>query len=120
KAYFVDVGFQLGGDTRLQAWVMLLAATLNVVLNLLFIPRLGLLGAVYATVAVYVVSLLVSLWLVRRSFQLPRPTPILTAPLLATVVMAGLLLVLPEVDGLWSLTWQILAAGAVYLLCLAV
>ncbi len=112
------MGFQLGGDTRLQAWVMLLAAGLNILLNLLLIPSIGLLGAVYSTVIVYVVSLAVSLWLVQRSFPLPRLRLELLAPVAATGGLVLALLWLPAPVSVGSLLLQILLAGAVYLLVL--
>lgn len=119
KAYFVDVGFQLQGDTRLQARVMLIAAGLNIVLNIVLIPRLGLLGAVWSTLLVYVVALLLSLVMVRRSFRLPGLTTDLLKPVLATALMAGLLLLLPAPDGVLSLVLVITAAAGLYALILA-
>lgn len=119
KAYFVDVGFQLGGDTRLQAWVMLIAAGLNIALNVLLIPRFGIPGAVYSTVAVYVIALLLSVLLVRRSFALPRLHLELLWPAVATGCMAGLLWLLPTPTGLLSLLGTVLAAAVLYGLVLA-
>ncbi len=119
KAYFIDVGFQLQGDTRLQAWVMLVAAALNVVLNIVLIPRLGLMGAVWSTVAVYVAALLLSLWLVRSSFRLPRLQPALLKPVAASAAMAGLLVLWPTPARLPGLLLVIVAAAALYGLVLA-
>lgn len=114
KAYYVDVGFQLGGRTALQAWVMLVGAVVNVLLNILLIPSMGLAGAVYSTVAVYVIALILSLILVRRSFQLPRPAAELIWPVIATVLMAGVLWLLPEPAGLFGLVGTIVLAALVY------
>lgn len=119
KAYFVDVGFQLQGDTRLQAWVMLAAAALNVGLNLILIPRFGLMGAVWSTVAVYVLALLLSVWLVRSSFRMPRLTPQLLKPVVATALMAALLALLPTPDSVPGLLLVIAVAAALYALTLA-
>ena len=119
KAYFVDVGFQLGGDTRLQAWVMLVAAILNILLNVLLIPSLGIAGAVYSTVLVYAVALLLSLVLVRRSFALPAPEAEHFWPVLGTALMAGLLWFLPVPVGLVQLLGTVVAAALLYGLALA-
>lgn len=119
KAYFVDLGFQLGGHTRLQAWVMLVAAGLNIVLNVLLIPRFGIAGAVWSTVAVYLIALLLSLILVRRSFQLPSLRLEHAWPAVATAAMAVLLWLLPVPDGLLSLLAIVLAAALLYGLVLA-
>lgn len=119
KAYFVDVGFQLAGDTRLQAWVMLAAAALNVVLNLLLIPGWGIMGAVWSTFAVWALALLLSLLLVRRSFRLPAPQPLLLRPLAATTGFTAVLLVLPEPAGVLQLLGVCAAAGLAFaLICL--
>lgn len=115
KAFFVDVGFQLGRNTVPQAWVMLLAAVLNVALNLLLIPRWGIMGAVWSTVAVYAFALLLSLVLVRRSFPLPGPTRDVAGIVLAAAGMSGLLLWLPEPQGAWPLIAHIAAGAAAYL-----
>lgn len=118
KAYFVDIGFQLHGDTRQQAWVMLSAAGLNVLLNIVLIPRVGLMGAVWSTVAVYAVALLLSVMLVRRSFRLPALRPVLLRPVLATAGMVLLLIVLPQPAGITDLLLVIGAAALAYALLL--
>lgn len=48
-------GLNLTRKTRVIARIVLGAATLNIALNFLLIPRLGIMGAVYATLACYVV-----------------------------------------------------------------
>lgn len=116
KAFYVDVGFQLAGDTRLQAWVMLAAAVLNVVLNLLLIPHWGIMGAVWSTFAVWVLALLLSLMLVRRSFRLPRLQPLLLKPLAATVSLIVVILLLPAPVSLLQLVGTVLAAGLAFTL----
>ena len=118
KAYCVDIGFQLHGDTRLQAWVMLSAAGLNVLLNIVLIPRVGLMGAVWSTVAVYAVALLLSVMLVRRSFRLPALRPVLLRPVLATAGMVLLLIVLPQPAGITDLLLVIGVAALAYALLL--
>lgn len=114
KAFWVDVAFQLADDTRLQAWVMAGAALLNVLLNLLFIPWFGLVGAVWSTVIVFALALLGSLLLSRRSFGLPRPEARLLGPLGATAAMVVLLLALPEPAGFLRLLLTIGAAATLY------
>ncbi|HLR45844.1 MAG TPA: polysaccharide biosynthesis C-terminal domain-containing protein, partial [Deinococcales bacterium] len=118
KAFYVDVSFQLGGDTRLQAWVMAAAAGVNIVLNVLFIPLFGILGAVWATVIVFAGGFIGSLLLTARSFRLPRPSGVLLKPLAATALMSGLLLLAPEPDGVLQLLLTVAGAAAAYGLAL--
>lgn len=71
RSYYLDFAFQLGRYTLGQAWVTLAAAIVNVALTLWWIPRIGLMGAAYATVAAYVLAFGLSLALGRRVFPLP-------------------------------------------------
>ena len=45
KAFYFDLSFQLGRRTIVQVWITLAAATINVLLNLWWIPRFELIGA---------------------------------------------------------------------------
>lgn len=114
KAYYVDLAFQLGRNTVLQAGIMLGAAVLNIILNLLLIPVSGIMGAVHATVIVYAAALVAAVLLSRVSFRLPGPGPRSLAPVLATALMIAVLLVLPAPVGTSGLIWQVAAAGSVY------
>ncbi len=71
RAFYFDLAFQLGKRTIDQMWVRLVAAGANVLLNLWWIPRMGLLGAAYASVAAFAIGLGVSWWTGRRVFPLP-------------------------------------------------
>lgn len=74
KSYYLDLAFQLGHDTIKQLWIMLVTVVLNVVLNVLWIPILGLQGAVYSTVLAYGVAALMAWRLGQSSFGLPIAT----------------------------------------------
>ncbi len=114
KAFYVDVGFQLGERTAMQAWVMLLAAVLNVGLNVWLIPVHGLYGAIWSTLVVYVVALLSSLWLVRSTFPLPRLHPDVWRVLAANAVLALVVILLPDPASLTRFLLTLLATGAAY------
>ena len=73
KSYYLDFSFQLGHRTQGQMAAVALAATTNLGLNLLWIPRLGALGAAYATLTAYSVGLGASWLLGRRVIALPIP-----------------------------------------------
>ena len=88
RLYYANLAFQLSRKTLGQVWVSLAAALLNLALNLVWIPRFGLVGAAWATLLAYGFSLILAWWIGRRVF----PTPMLSAdalkPLGAAVVMA--------------------------------
>ncbi len=71
RSYHFDLAFQLSNNTVHQLWVMGMAIAVNFVLNLLWIPQKGIIGAAWATLAAYVVALLASVMLGKRFFDLP-------------------------------------------------
>lgn len=55
--HYVSEAFQLSRRTSLRAWLMVAPALANVALNAILLPWIGLMGAVYATVACYALAL---------------------------------------------------------------
>jgi O-antigen/teichoic acid export membrane protein len=88
RLYYANLAFQLSRKTLSQLWVSLAAALLNVGLNLIWIPRFGLLGAAWATLLAYGLALVLGWWLGRRVFPLPMLPVHALKPLGATLVMA--------------------------------
>jgi O-antigen/teichoic acid export membrane protein len=120
RAYHFDLAFQLGRHTMGQVWVMGTGAFLNILLNILLIPIYGLLGAAYATFGAYLLALIVSATLGRRTFNMP--VPYLDG---FKIAAASLLMGLPlwlslEYQGIYALGVQVLGGCIVYLffLCL--
>lgn len=89
KAFHFDLAFQLGRRTMMQVWVSLAAAIVNLGLNLLWIPRYGVLGAAYATVVAYGVALAGSVVLGRSAFRIPWTWSTASRVGVATVLMAA-------------------------------
>jgi len=87
KAYYFDLSFQLGNKTHIQIWSVAIAAIANVILNSLWIPTYGVLGAAYATLAAYMVALVVSVILGKKAFVLPVPVVDSMKIVLAALVM---------------------------------
>jgi O-antigen/teichoic acid export membrane protein len=85
KAYHFDVAFHLGRDTGRLFWISVSAALVNLVFNLVWIPQYGMLGAAYATVLAYLVSLLASAWIGRRVFALPAIGTLVIPALIVSV-----------------------------------
>ena len=123
KSYYLDLAFQLGHDTIKQLWIMLVTVVLNVVLNVLWIPMLGLQGAVYSTVLAYSVAALMAWWLGRSSFKLPVATRFtnraLGSVVLSTAAMAGGLYFVRKWVGGPELVMQVLIGVLIYVVAVS-
>jgi O-antigen/teichoic acid export membrane protein len=73
QVHFFDHAFHLGRRTALCAWSLGPAVAVNVVMNVVLLPRIGLMGAVYATVGGYLASLLGSILIGRLVFRIDFP-----------------------------------------------
>jgi O-antigen/teichoic acid export membrane protein len=92
KACHFDAAFQFADRTLYQVWIILAAAVLNFVLNLIAIPRWGINGSAVASVIAYVLSIGLTAWIGRRSFPLPFPFDT-CAIVLASAAAMGLVLI---------------------------
>ena len=114
KAFYFDLSFQLGKRTQQQVLVVLIAAIVNVGLNMWWIPLFGLSGAAYATVVAYGLALYLSWLLGRRIFPLPLPFDQIAKIVVATLGMVVALWVVMEQRGGWALFQQVFLGGLVY------
>jgi O-antigen/teichoic acid export membrane protein len=89
QIHFFDHAFHLSRRTTLFGWTTGPAAVLNIGLNLLLLPRLGLMGAVWATLASYTVSLVATVVIGRRVMKVPLDLPELARVLAACGLMAA-------------------------------
>jgi O-antigen/teichoic acid export membrane protein len=107
------------GEQRLMMRLSIAGAALNVGLNLVLIPRLGIEGAAWATVATEAFILLSTALAVRRRTGLALVPVRLVRPVACAVLSAaGLAAVLPRLDG--PPAWRVgagLLAGLVALAC---
>jgi len=102
RAYYFDLAFQLSRKTIGQVWVMGIASILNISLNLWWIPRIGLLGAAYATLVSYLTALFASIYLGRRIFQVPINWKFTGKLVLATGLMSLFLIYTRDLPGLFG------------------
>ncbi len=114
KAFYFDISFQFGKKTGLQFWSVLLAVLLNLVLNYLWIPKYGMQGAAFASIAAFTSAILVSYALGRKIFPLPIPWADTFKIILATLFMAAALISLPVTPNLAGLVLSIAAGSLVY------
>lgn len=115
RAYYFDLAFYLGRRTPSHMIIMSMSALLNVVLNYWFIPIFGLLGAVYASVSAHGIAILLSGFIGRRAFKLPRIGADLTRLIVATLMMAVPLVVISDDQNVLRLILSIAVSGCVYL-----
>ncbi len=113
-AYYFGFGFTLGKKTGLLLVTMAIPALCNVALNLILIPRLGVVGAAVSTTASFAIGLIACLLLSRRAIALPMPWEALIRCGIASAVMAGVVWLLPPIGGFVELMLDAGVGGGVY------
>jgi O-antigen/teichoic acid export membrane protein len=86
RAFYANFAFHLGERTELQIGVSILPAIMNIGLNLLWIPKWGPLGAVYASVLSFAAALVFSMFVGRNVF----PMPYFSKHLFRSILVIGL------------------------------
>lgn len=77
KAFHLDIAFHLSRQSRWLVITSALAAIINLILNVLLIPRFGIVGAVWATVIAFSLAACTSAAFGRRVFPMPPFLPML-------------------------------------------
>jgi O-antigen/teichoic acid export membrane protein len=112
--YYFAQAFTLAKQTRLLLVAMAIPALANIVLNLLLIPRLGLTGALAATLISYGVGMIAAWALALRAMPLPIPWTVIRQASLATAIMTSAVIWLPAIGGLAEVTLKACVGGAIY------
>jgi len=97
-SYYAQRAFMLSGKTQMFVWAMVPPVLLNIGMNLILIPKFGLMGAVWATLAAYALGLVAALVIGRRYFPIPIPVKAFMQISFACLVMAGVVLSIPIAD----------------------
>jgi O-antigen/teichoic acid export membrane protein len=113
-AYYFGQAFTLGKKTRRLLVAMAIPAGLNVVLNLILVPRFGLMGAAWATAASFAAGMVATMLIGRRVVALPVPWESLVRCGVATAVMALAVSRLPPIGGFAELALDASVGGLVY------
>jgi O-antigen/teichoic acid export membrane protein len=116
KAYHFDAAFQFADRTLYQVWIILAAAVLNVVFNVIAIPRWGINGSAVASVCAYVLSIGLTAVIGRRSFRVPFPVNSLLIVLASAGLMGLALFPFRTHLGPIPFAGQVLLGGSVYAL----
>ncbi|MEO0815955.1 MAG: lipopolysaccharide biosynthesis protein [Pseudomonadota bacterium] len=114
--YIASEPYQLTRRTGLRAGLMLAPALLNIILNLLLLPRLGLMGAVYATVISYALGFLLLALVGRGLVKLAWPWVGAAKIALACAMMAPVIWAIPNLGGWPQLLLEAAAGGGTYAL----
>src|SRR6202012_3988054 len=115
--YYFHTAFTLSRRTGLLLAPMAVPALANVGLCLVLIPRFGLQGAMWATLASYAIGALASFTLGRRAIALPVPWDVLAKALLASAAMAVAVVAIPAAGGVLELAAKAAAGAIVYAAC---
>jgi O-antigen/teichoic acid export membrane protein len=72
KTYYLDIAFHLTKETHMQLRITAVMAVLNVALNLILLPRLGVIGAAISTAVAFTTGTLLSWLFGRRLIHYPH------------------------------------------------
>lgn len=114
KAFHFDLAFQLGRSTFGQVRVLSVAALVNVLLNVWWVPIFELQGAAYATLVAYSVGLVLSVIWGRRTFVMPFPLHDFMKLILACIIMLLAVWPLLPCSGARGLVVQVLVGMTAY------
>lgn len=117
RSYHFDLAFQLGKYTLGQLWVTGIAAATNIALNVMWIPRWGIKGAAWATLAAYAMALVTSTVLGRKVFPVPVNWKGMMQVAAATLAMLVVCFVIPRPDNLVGSLLQVSTAVFAYFCC---
>ncbi len=114
KAYHFDAAFQFVSRTMDQVYVAVGVGIVNVILNLLLIPRMGPMGACISTVTSFVIAIVATVIVGRRHLRLPWAAGEVSKVLVASGAMAATLFPFRSSIRASDLAIQILAGVAIY------
>lgn len=116
KSYFLDVAFQLAKETHMQLRITVVMAVLNVVLNLMLLPKFGVVGAAMATAAAFLLGAVMSWWAGRRLNVYPTSKRDVLSMVSALLAIVLVLHFAPTgIDGnLFDVAFRLLAGLAGY------
>ncbi|MGO4686797.1 lipopolysaccharide biosynthesis protein [Brevundimonas sp. 2YAF1] len=115
--YYFHQAFTLGRRTGWLLAAMSIPALANVILNIVLIPRFGVLGAAWATAASFAIGLIASWAMGRRILPLPVPWRSLLTCGTSCAVMAVAVSLLPPIGGFPELMLDASVGAAVYGAC---
>ncbi|UNL85794.1 lipopolysaccharide biosynthesis protein [Priestia koreensis] len=98
KSFCIDVAFQLGNKPKLYIIPNVCAVILNLVLNLILIPPLGIYGSCIASILSYLVALLISWNLGKKVFKIIIDLKVWKEVILASIIMSFFIIIVPDIN----------------------
>lgn len=114
RVHYFAHSLHLGERTSRCMVACLPAAVINIALNIILLPRIGLVGAVWATVAAYAAALLISIRQAQTTFPLPFPVMETAKATAATALMCLTLSMIAFPPGVVGLCELVLTGVALY------
>lgn len=111
--YFSDA-FMLARKVKERAILMLIPTIINIVLNIILLPKIGIDGAVIATVVAFAIGLLIIAIMGRRHVKLPIPIGEIGKLAIACGFMALFVILVPKFGGLIELSAKAIVGAIVY------
>lgn len=115
QVFYFDLSFQLGQKTIASVKIAVVIAIINIVMNYILIPKMGIHGAAIATISSFAVGCVLSAYLSRRYFALPFPLKEILQITLSTFIMFGALWMLRDHQGWGWLVLQLIVGVLTYL-----
>lgn len=103
KSFFLDIAFQLAKVTHMQLRITAVMAVLNVALNVVLMPKFGVVGAAMSTTAAFSLGAIMSWWYGRRLDVYPIGTREVISMVIALIAIVLALRFAP-VSGIGGLT----------------
>jgi len=110
--YYAQKAFMISERTDVFVWVLIAPVAVNLILNVLFIPQYGLIGAVIATCVAYALGLILAIVIGRRYYPLPIPVKAFFQIGLSCLVMSIVVHNLP-VPKTWPDIFHLIIKGGV-------
>lgn len=114
--HYLSEAFALARRTDLRAWLMAIPALANVALNAVLLPWIGLMGAVYATVACYALALVLLGVVGRKLAPLAWPWADFAKVAGACAAMAIVVMLMPAIGGFPELAMKAAVGAAAYVM----
>ena len=114
RSHGLDTVLMLKGRTGLQSTLVMLAAAINVALNLLLIPGWGVIGAAWATLITFALAAIASFLMGRRLIPIRVSVMAFTKLVVATSVMSAPLIFWPPVPTWPSVLVKTISSGVLY------
>ena len=107
--------WQLDEKTKNIFYIMLISVVINIILNIIFIPKFGIVAAAYTTLISYIISVIITYIKVSKNFKIMIDIFSLLKSIFCTVVMGiTLLLINNHVNSFIGLLSEIILAILIY------